>query len=186
MTKFRNTFLIESARLSCWNYSNPWWYYITINTKEHPDYFGIVNHEKMMLNELGLIADKCWTEIPEHFNEVELDAYVIMPNHIHGIIIINPAVETPHGTSQNELIPGRTGETSCRTSLQLGTIVNQFKGAITRWAGKNGFENFRWQSRFYDRIIRNEKELQKIRKYINQNPLKWFLEKEEDSNIDCF
>jgi len=89
MTKFKNTFRVESARLKNWDYSSPWWYYITINTKDQIEYFGEVINEKMILNDLGITADSYWKEIPKHFKNVELDYYVIMPNHIHGIIIIN-------------------------------------------------------------------------------------------------
>jgi REP element-mobilizing transposase RayT len=93
-----------------------------------------------------------------------------MPSHIHGIIIINTFVVTPD-----------------RASLRkptLGQIVNQFKGSDTRWATKNGFSSFfAWQSRFYDHIIRNEKELMNIRKHIVENALKWDLEKNDQENI---
>ena len=125
---------------------------------------------KMILNELGLITNKCWKEIPNHYPNVEIDYYVIMPNHLHGIIIINPVdVETPY-----------------MASLPLGDIIGKFKAAVTRWCNKNGYINFSWQSRFYDRIIRNEKELYNIRKYIEQNPLKWDLEKNNPENIYNF
>lgn len=170
MTKYKNIFRVESARLKEWDYSNPWWYYVTINTKEHVEYFGNVVHEEMILNELGIVAEQYWKATSNHFISAELDYYVIMPNHIHGIIIINPDVKPPD-----------------RAALQrptLSQIINQFKGSVKRWANKNDYANFRWQSRFYDRIIRNERELYKIRKYILQNPLKWELEKNNCENID--
>lgn len=169
MSKFKNTFRIETSRLKEWDYSSPWWYYVTINTKDHIEYFGSVENEKMILNELGKVAEKCWKEIPKHFPNVENDYYIIMPNHIHGIVILNPSVETPD-----------------RASLQnvtLGQIINQFKGSVKRWANKDGFLFFSWQPRFYDRIIRNEKELYSIRNYIVQNPPKWQFEKNNPENI---
>jgi len=89
MSKFQNTYRIETSRLKEWDYTNPWWYYVTINTKNHVKYFGNVVHGKMILNGLGKLADKCWKEIPNHFTNVELDYFVVMPNHIHGIIILN-------------------------------------------------------------------------------------------------
>lgn len=89
MSKFKNQFRIETARLSSWDYSTPWWYYVTINTKKHVSYFGKIENEEMVLNELGKTAEECWKEIPKHFPSVELDYYVIMPNHLHGIVIIN-------------------------------------------------------------------------------------------------
>jgi REP element-mobilizing transposase RayT len=94
-----------------------------------------------------------------------------MPNHLHGIIIINTNVETRHASSlQNK-------------KLTLSNIVGSFKSAVTKFAHEKGFINFSWQPRFYDRIIRNEKELFTVRKYIEQNPLKWELEKDNPENI---
>mgnify|MGYP000029442385 CR=1 FL=1 len=179
MAKFKNTFRVESARLQNWDYSAPWWYYVTINTKDHIEYFGKVINEKIILNDLGKIADSYWKEIPKHFNNVELDYYVIMPNHIHGIIIINSNVETCHGMSlqQNE------NKFSKPIKNSLSMIINHFKGSLKRWANKNGFTHFKWQARFYDRIIRNENELFNIRRYIEQNPLKWDIEKNNPENI---
>lgn len=202
MTKFNKTFRIETTRLKEWDYSNPWWYYVTINTKDHQEYFGKVENEKMILNELGKIADRNWGEIPLHFINIEIDYYIVMPNHIHGILIINPIgqtkdsdlvksrdvackvftkeeVETCHGKSlqENERIFSKPIKNS------LSVIVNQFKGSVTRWAIRNGYNDFSWQSRFYDRIIRNEKELYNTRKYIKENPLKWELEKNAPENI---
>ncbi|MEW6194881.1 MAG: transposase [Bacteroidota bacterium] len=174
MELYQNKYRIESTRLKEWDYANPWWYYVTVNTKDHKEYFGKVENEKMVLNELGTVANKCWEEIPLHFPNTELDYFVIMPNHLHGIVIINPV-------SENKNV-----ETPDRASLRnqtLGSIVNQFKGSVKRWANKNDYSFFTWQSRFYDRIIRNEKELFNIRKYIEQNPLKWGLEKDTTENI---
>lgn len=179
MSKFKNTFRIESARLKECDYTNPWWYYVTINTKDHIEYFGKVESEEIILNELGNVADRYWKEIPNHFKNVELDYYVIMPNHLHGIIIINPiVVETEYIPSQKQI------ETPYMASLPLGDIIGKFKAAVKRWANKNGFSNFSWQPCFYDRIIRNEKELYRIRNYVSENPLKWNLEKNTSENID--
>ncbi|MBU2445670.1 MAG: hypothetical protein KJ666_08870 [Bacteroidetes bacterium] len=93
MSLFQNKYRIESTRLKHYDYSNPGWYYVTINTKNHKYYFGDVANEKMILNKLGQIVNEKWDEIPKHFTNIELDYYQIMPNHIHGIIIIND-VET--------------------------------------------------------------------------------------------
>lgn len=177
MTKFKETFRIESARLGEWDYSNPWWYYVTINTKNHISCFGKVEKGKVVLNEIGDCAKKLWEEIPKHFQNIELDYFVIMPNHIHGIIIINP-VETRHGVSLQQ-----TNAFSKPIKNSLSVIINQFKGSVKRWSNQNAIRDFQWQPRFYDRIIRNEKELYNIRKYIEQNPLKWNLEKDDSENI---
>ena len=169
MTKYKKNFRIESTRLKGWDYSSPWWYYVTLNTKGHKEWFGTIERNKMVLNGIGEHAEHSWKLIPNHFLNVELDLYVIMPNHIHGIVIINSTVETPDRASLH--------------SSALGQIMNQFKGSVKRWANKNGYSTFCWQTRFYDRIIRNEKELYNIRKYIEQNPLRWELDKDQLENI---
>ncbi|KAF0141173.1 MAG: transposase [Ignavibacteriales bacterium] len=171
MAKFKETFRVDSARLKEWDYSNPWYYYVTINSKNHVEYFGIVANGKMMLNELGRAVDEYWNEIPKHFKMVELDSYVVMPNHVHGIIIINRTVETRHASSLQH------------KTITLSDIIGSFKSAVTKKIRENGYNNFSWQPRFYDRIIRNEKELYNIQKYVGQNPLKWEFEKNHPENI---
>lgn len=171
MTKNRQEYRIESSRLREWDYSNPWWYYVTINTKNHVAYFGLVEKEKVVLSEIGKVAEKCWQEIASHFENVESDYFVIMPNHIHGIIIINKAVETRHASSLHH------------KNLTLSDVVGSFKSTVTKLIRELGYSDFSWQPRFYDRIIRNEKELYYIRKYIEQNLLKWELEKNNPENI---
>jgi len=89
MSLFKNHFRIESARLKTWDYRNSAWYFVTINTNNHIEYFGKVKNGKVELNEIGKIAMKYWLEIPDHFPYVELDYYIIMPNHIHGVTILN-------------------------------------------------------------------------------------------------
>jgi REP element-mobilizing transposase RayT len=181
MSKFRDTFRIESARLKDWDYSNPWWYYITINTKDHIEYFGRVLDGVLVLDNLGKITENYWTNIPKHFSNVELDYYVIMPNHIRGIVILKEYcrdvacnVTTKENNFYSKISPLKNS---------LSTIIRSFKSAVTKYAHENGFINFQWQNRFYDRIIRNEKELYNIRKYIELNPMKGNIEFDNPENI---
>ena len=134
MEKFKDTFRVETTRLKEWDYSNPWWYYVTINTKDHVEHFGKVENEKMLLNEIGKIVDEYWNQIPKHFKLTELDSYVVMPNHVHGIIIINETqnVETCHGMS----LQTNKNEFSKPVKNSLSVIVNQFKGAVKRYCNK--------------------------------------------------
>ncbi len=199
MSKFKNTFRIETSRLKDWDYSSPWWYYITINTKDQIEYFGAVENGKMILNELGKIAEKYWNEIQVHFPNVEIDYSIIMPNHIHGILVLNPSVETPvpatekiecrdaiNCVSTNKKCGGITGSKNPQLNPKsLSNIIRQFKARssyeIRKWDSA-----FSWQSRFYDRIIRDDKELLRIRKYILDNPMKWYFERNNPENIfDC-
>ena len=89
MEKFKSKYRIESTRLRHWNYSTPGFYFITICTRDREHFFGEIQDGEMFLNEIGKIADSCWLQIPNHFKNAELGDYQIMPNHIHGIIVMN-------------------------------------------------------------------------------------------------
>lgn len=122
----------------------------------------------MQYNQIGDIANKYFIDIPRHFPVSEIDYFIVMPNHVHGIIIIKDSVETRHGVSLQPTF-GKP------ITHSLSVIVNHYKGAVTRFAKKNNL-SFKWQSRFYDHIIRNENDLRRIRSYIKNNPLKWELD----------
>ncbi|QQS38347.1 MAG: transposase [Ignavibacteriales bacterium] len=158
MDLYKNKFRIASTRLKEWDYSTPSWYYVTICTKFMKHWFGEIKNDEMVLNDAGKIVETLWNTIPDHYKNVELDEFVIMPNHIHGIIILG-SVETGHAPSL------------------LGNVVGSFKSAVSKYLrGKMNLE-FNWQPRFYDHIIRNENDLLRIRTYIKNNPLKWELDK---------
>ncbi len=168
--KFRNKYRIPSARLKNWDYGSNASYFVTICTHNRLHYFGEVHNKKMNLSEIGIIAKQFWYEIPGHFKFVELGAFVVMPNHIHGILMINKNddlmgsgfVETPNlGVST----------TAVRTP-NLGVIINQYKRICTINARKI-HADFAWQSRFHDHIIRNDESFQRISNYIDANPAKW-------------
>ena len=168
MGLFKNKYRIETTRLENWDYSIPWWYYITICTNGMKCWFGDIKNGKMILNKYGKIAEQPFIDIPLHFKYADIDYFVVMPNHIHGIIIINDSVETRHGVSlQNNKKFGNPVKHS------LPVIVNLYKGSVTKRIRKSGFASFQWQARFYDHIIRNERDLHRIRTYIKNNPLKW-------------
>lgn len=151
-------------------------------------YFGEIADEKMGLSEIGEIAHRFWNEIPNHFPFVELGEFVVMPNHVHGILIFNKLVETPNlvetpklgvpttaetiGTTKT-VQPNRTAAASQKWySGTLGAIVNQYKRVCTINARKIHSE-FAWQSRFHDHIIRNDDSFQRISNYILSNPQNW-------------
>ncbi len=157
MALFKNKYRIESTRLKGWDYSSPGAYFVTIVTKNRACYFGNIKNDAMHLNELGEIAKQCFEKIPEHFPFVSLDVFVIMPNHVHGIIIINNPLPS---SSDNRFGP---------QSKNLASIVRGYKIGVTKYAKKNNIP-FQWQPRYYDHIIRDEKSLNNIRQYIIQDP----------------
>ena len=115
----------------------------------------------MILNSLGNLVEKNWKEIPKHYPKVVLDEFVIMPNHIHGIIIIDNEKDV---VDENFRPLHKT---------DLSNVIKGFKIGISKLCKNNSFIHFKWQRSFYDRIIRNENELFNIRKYIKYNALKW-------------
>jgi REP element-mobilizing transposase RayT len=126
-------------------------------------------------------------EIPNHFPHVRLDEFVVMPNHLHGIIILDYSLVGPRhcvalqstndnavGTCHGMSLPMQnTNQFSKPLKNSVSVIINQFKSSVKRWCNNNGFVDFEWQPRFYDRIIRDESSIQNIRVYINNNPLNW-------------
>lgn len=100
MKKYQNKYRIPSARAHFWDYGWNAAYFITICTKNRACWFGDVVDDEMVLSDIGIIADQCWVDIPDHFPFVQLDVHVIMPNHVHGIVIIDkPSVETQYFAS---------------------------------------------------------------------------------------
>ena len=108
MDKFQNKYRIPSARAPFWDYGWNASYFVTICTHNHIFYFGDTGEEEMVLSDVGEIALQCWLEIPEHFPFVKLDTFVIMPNHVHGIVIIDKNDDGRDGENRG------IAETQCR------------------------------------------------------------------------
>ncbi|MFA5056201.1 MAG: transposase [Dehalococcoidia bacterium] len=175
---FKSKYRVESSRLQEWDYSQNGYYFVTICIKNREYLFGQIKNDEMILSKIGRVAEQCWYEIPNHFTFVELDEFAIMPNHIHGIIVITKNTETQHIASLQRQGPNKFGP----QSENLASIMRGFKSSIKKWATVNGID-FEWQPRFYDRIIRNEEELWNVRNYIQHNHLKWNEDEENPSYI---
>ena len=207
MTKFKGIYRPESTRLKGWDYSSAGYYFITICTKNREPFFGDVKGDDIHLNPVGEIANMYWSEIPSHFTNTTLDEFIIMPNHVHGIIVIkDTSVETQHVASPQGHVASPQGHVASpqghaaspphhtqksNTNREFGplqpgslsTIIRSYKSAVTRWARKNGYNDFAWQTRFYDHIIRDETSLQSICQYICDNPLKWAQDENNPENL---
>jgi len=189
--KFNYRFNPKSNRLENYNYSENWWYFITICTKDRQKYFGEIIDGEMILNEYWRIVEKYYYEIPDHFDYVIIDEIVIMPNHIHFVIfinkdvgIINRDVAVLHLYNDDNNLEKEYFSKISPKKWSIWTIIRSFKSICTKEINKiqnNIF--FAWQKNYYDRIIRNEDELNRIRKYIFENPLKWELEKDNEQWI---
>lgn len=242
--KYSNRYRIASTRLQKWDYGSNGVYFVTICTDNRENYFGKTKHGLMVLNDIGKIAHQFWIEIPLHFPYVFLGDFMVMPNHVHGIIMINKSykpiqilqghsgdsiydcfldptfVETPESgvSTTRPIVPPVTppvappntpppptyifpqndfpskkqtssdfvtirGDDADRSVKRkqtamasirwkpatLGVIINQYKRICTLHARKMD-PDFSWQSRYYDRLIRNEIIFRKVSRYIRLNP----------------
>jgi len=153
------------------DYSSRGAYFITTNVKHRAEWFGRLRDGRMVLNADGLIAHRCWMEIPEHFPGVRIDAFVVMPDHVHGILVIDdvPSVgNAPVGDAYMRPLQGND-----RTKMTMPKIVQQYKAAVTREINRvYGHAIFQWQRSYHDTIIRDHQALHGIRRYIGENPVR--------------
>jgi putative transposase len=209
--KFQNKYRIPSARLQNWDYGNNGAYFITICTANRDHFFGEIKETRFIASEIGKLAKQFWLEISKQFPFIKLGNFVVMPNHVHGILIIDKKTNIPNASGEraqdqsDELnvlnatvdtrliaylrsptdIPSPT-DISSPTNIPGGVAGNKNPmlheniSRIIRWyKGRCSFEmrkiqaGFAWQSRFYDHIIRNAGEYQRIQNYIANNPINW-------------
>jgi REP element-mobilizing transposase RayT len=208
---FKNRYRTKTTRLQGWDYGNPGYYFVTITTKNRERFFGEIKNDDVLLSEMGEMTKNLWMKIPEQFDGVELDEYIIMPDHVHGIIHImsynrrdtepphNDVVHTrrdvacfrrdvacfrrdannrvstgdhiPIGNSGDKNSGGITGKHNPMLhDVSIPKIIRYFKGRVTFEINKKFRKNhFAWQSRYYDRIIRDDVELENVRRYVRDN-----------------
>jgi putative transposase len=170
----------RSTRLKGYDYTQEGAYFITICTDRKQWLFGEIQNDVMLLNHYGQIASDCWTETPKHFPHVELDEFIIMPNHMHGIIVItasSSSVGVQHAAPFVSL-PSETITPQIKGG-SLPAIIRSYKSAVTHQINSLYHavgERF-WQRNYHDHIIRSEIELNHLRGYIINNPLSWSKDK---------
>ncbi len=177
----------RSIRLSGYDYSQAGLYYSTICVKNRVNLFGHIAGGEMVLNEYGKIVGKCWQGIPDHFHDVLIDEFVVMPNHTHGILLIRNEsfVGARHAVPLPDATIRKFGKPIARS---LPTIIRSFKSAVTRQINEYRLTPGAtvWQRNYYEHIIRNQEELDRIRKYIVDNPKKWAMDRENpDACLWC-
>jgi putative transposase len=174
----------RSTRLPAYDYTQPGAYAVTVSTQDGAQLFGQILDGEMQLNMYGQIVQDCWSEIPAHFSHVALDMFTVMPNHAHGIIVIEERTRDGGHHRRGTACRAPTEEFGKPVRGSLPTIVRSFKSAATRsindLRGKPG-ERL-WQRGYYERVIRNEQELNRFRNYILENPLKWHLDRENPNS----
>jgi putative transposase len=176
----------RSIRLQCYDYSQAGALFVTICTNNRENLFGDIVAGAMQLNYAGQTVERCWVDIPAHFPCVELDEFVVMPNHIHGIIVLTDAITTVwakdlrakdiwaknRAKNISPLQPRPTG-----TSGTIGSIVRGFKIGVTKWFRQQNTVHEVWQRNYWEHIIRNETERDRFREYIRNNPARWEQDK---------
>jgi len=148
----------KTTRLTEYDYSTNGFYYVTICTHNHEEIFGNIETNDITLNIYGKIAKNFWIDLPNHHKNIQLDAFVIMPNHIHGIIIINNPV-------------GNRPAFSVIRNNNLSVIIGSYKSTVTKQINRLNNNSFKWQKSFYDHIIRTTDSLNNISEYIVNNPI---------------
>lgn len=196
----------RSIRLKGYDYSQEGAYFVTICAKDRACLFGEVQDGEMRLNEAGQMAANDWIVLPERFPTVQIDEFVVMPNHLHGIIILtghndetrtNNAVvgaplmgaRLPDVAQFRAGIGERGGTDDAMPGTTLGDVTGAYKSITTNHyiigVKQNGWPSFPgklWQRNYYERIIRNNEELNRIRKYIINNPANW---QQNKKNPNC-
>jgi putative transposase len=160
----------RSIRLADYDYTMQGVYFVTICTQDRQCWFGTIEDGHMQVNEYGRIVAECWEWLPQQYPYVHLDAWVVMPNHLHGIIVLGNGIQ---GGS-------RTAPTGPAKYKSLGRLIGAFKTISTRQVNLlcNTSTTPLWQRNYYEHIIRNENSLRRIRHYIINNPARWTLDAE--------
>lgn len=182
----------KTIRIKNYDYSAFGYYFVTICAKNKIEYFGKIIDDKMALNIFGRIIVDEWIKTKDIRSNIELDEFIVMPNHVHGIVVFRRGVShTPNSTNIESGYGGIWKNNSTKfhsPSDNLGAMIRGFKSAATQQINQQIKERqinifFQWQRNYYERIIRNEDELNKIRKYIIENPMKWAAEKDNAENL---
>jgi len=178
----------KSQRKQNYDYSQPGYYAVTICTQNRSHLFGRIVEGDMLLNDAGGMINNTWHEIPGHYPGIELDVMQIMPNHVHGIIVVRAVGTAPRGRPNPGIENGQARGPVPTGGLSLSDVMERFKSLTTtryiagvKNAGWLSFPGKLWQRSYHDRIIRNETELNKIRTYISNNPSEWDT---DENNIE--
>ena len=164
----------KSVRLTDYDYSGPGAYFVTICTNNRRCILGTVEAGLVKLNKLGQMVELRWKKIPEHHPRVQLDQYIIMPNHLHGLLFFLQRNEGAAGCAPTSVLGGNPKLGS------LSNVIRSFKASVSRNAGETGccLRGHLWQRSFYEHVIRNETDMKQVREYIVTNPLRWSVDRE--------
>jgi putative transposase len=169
----------RSIRLDNYDYARAGAYFVTICIQDRLCTFGEVSNDRVNLNDSGRLIASLWEDLPDHYPGIGTDAFVLMPNHLHGILVL----ESDAAGRSISPPPGRR-------PLTLSELVNRFKTLTTKRysdgvksLGWRSFPGRLWQRGYFEHVIRNEKSLNDIRRYIDQNPLHWSIDRENPATL---
>ena len=188
--KYKNRYRVSSARAD-WHAFDGGFYHVTVCTKDRELYFGEIVEGAMRLSEIGKYAEEQFQNVTSYYSYAEIPVFIVMPNHIHAIVVIDnrtPRRDAIHRVSDIHRVKedmmddpsmdsetpkgGLTGNDNPMLHQRLGTVIRGLKARVTHYANEKGI-GFAWQSRFHDRIIRNQKDLNETAKYVENNVVKW-------------
>ena len=177
----------RSTRIPGYDYAGPGMYFVTICTRVREGILGEVVGQQVLLSPEGRIAAEYWRDIPRHFPGVELDEWIVMPNHVHGIIVIEgrgeafgEVVTRSDGSSPPNASPLHIPRPHGTAKGSVGAVVQNYKSVSSRWINRVRGAGGRsvWQRNYYEHVIRGDDDLARIRTYITENPLRWELDEE--------
>ena len=172
MELFENRGTRRSTRLPEFDYSRVGMYFVTICAEQRRCIFGQAHGSEIVQSRIGEIVRACWIEIPEHFPNVKVESYVVMPNHLHGILTID--TKLPDANLRDK--PPLTSELFGRpVPKSIPTIIRSFKSAASKRARESGLMTAGsiWQRGYFERVLRNTREYVDVTNYILQNPVRW-------------
>jgi REP element-mobilizing transposase RayT len=177
MKLYQDKYRIESSRLRGWDYRSRGWYFVTICARSHAHTFGEVQNREVVLSPTGRIAQSELRTLCQHYDNVQIDEHVVMPNHVHAIVMI----DGDHHFSPDPQMKLSCVNASGFASPQAGSlsaIVRSYKAGVTLKCRDLGLEQMIWQSRFHDHLLRGDGVISAVREYIRNNPANWGLDRE--------
>ena len=163
----------KELRLKHYDYSKRGYYFVTICIKKRAPIFGDVMEGRVKLSEAGKVARRCWEEIPDHFGDMEIDEFIVMPDHVHGLLQIESGDENKKGE-----------DNGARNTQTIPVVIGNYKASVTREINEiKPDSNFEWQRSYYEHVIRDEEELREAREYIKQNPFSWQLDRKNSKGL---
>lgn len=177
MTLYQDKYRIESARLKDWDYASRSWYFVTICSLGRAPIFGKMVESEMRLSAIGEIAESELEGLSGHYNNVVVDSYVVMPNHVHAIIMIDGEHDFSPG-AQMSFRSARRPTFESPKSGSLSVIIRSYKAGVSRRCRELGLMTTIWQPRFHDHLLRGDNVISAVREYIDKNPSNWGDDKE--------